>query len=85
VLAAIVSFATPAFADDHVSGLITRTYVIVEDTALVGNVTCEVANNTPCFSFGAPNVELRLDGSRSPGAATRPPAVPAAPQTGKPG
>jgi hypothetical protein len=45
-----------------VSGVITRTYVIVEDTELTGNVTCEVANATPCFSFGAAGVQLRLNG-----------------------
>ena len=62
VLAASVWLVTPAFADDRVSGVITRTYVVVEDTDLIGDVTCEVANNTPCFSFGAANVELRLNG-----------------------
>jgi hypothetical protein len=46
---------------DQVSGTLTRTYVIVEDTDLVGNVTCDIIN-APCFSFGASNVELRLNG-----------------------
>jgi hypothetical protein len=53
--------ASPASAD-RVSGTLTRTFVIVEDTDLVGDVTCEVGNNTPCFSFAAANVELRLNG-----------------------
>ena len=35
---------------------------MVEDTELAGDVTCNVANATPCFSFGAPNIELRLNG-----------------------
>lgn len=48
-------------AADSVSGLITRTYVIVEDTDLTGDVTCDVTG-APCFSFGAPGVELRLNG-----------------------
>jgi len=62
VLAATLSLASTAFAADRVSGNLTRTYVIVEDTDLIGDVTCDVGNNTPCFSFGAANVELRLNG-----------------------
>ncbi|HYU78889.1 MAG TPA: hypothetical protein VEK56_07875 [Vicinamibacterales bacterium] len=54
-------FASPAFAD-LVSGTLTRTFVIVEDTDLIGDVTCDVASNTACFSFAAPDVELRLNG-----------------------
>jgi hypothetical protein len=58
----LVGFAaTPALAD-RVSGTLTRTYVIVEDTDLIGDVTCDVPNGTACFSFGAPNVEFRLNG-----------------------
>jgi hypothetical protein len=41
--------------------VITRTYVIVEDTDLTGDVTCDVTG-APCFSFGAPGVQLRLNG-----------------------
>jgi hypothetical protein len=50
-----------ASAQDRVSGVLTRTFVIVEDTELVGDVSCEVGSS-PCFSFGASNVELRLNG-----------------------
>ena len=46
---------------DQVSGLLTRTYVLVEDTDLVGDVTCDVTGN-PCFSFGASGIQLRLNG-----------------------
>jgi parallel beta-helix repeat protein len=53
---------TPAWAADRVSGVLTSTYVIVEDTELVGDVTCDVPNNTACFAFGASRVELRLNG-----------------------
>lgn len=60
-LAAVVSFGSIASAADRVVGTITRTYVIVEDTDLVGDVTCDVGPN-PCFSFGASDVELRLNG-----------------------
>ena len=62
VLAATFSLASTALAADRISGPITRTYMIVEDTDLIGDVTCDVGNNTPCFSFGAANVELRLNG-----------------------
>ena len=60
-LAAVVGFGSAPSAADSVSGLITRTYVIVEDTDLTGDVTCDVTA-APCFSFGAPGVELRLNG-----------------------
>jgi hypothetical protein len=62
VVSAILCLASTTFAADRVSGHLTRTYVIVEDTDLIGDVTCDVGNNTPCFSFGAANVELRLNG-----------------------
>jgi hypothetical protein len=61
-LAAAVSLASPAFAADRVSGTITSTYVMVEDTDLIGDITCNLPNGVPCFSFGAPNIELRLNG-----------------------
>jgi hypothetical protein len=60
--AAAVIFGSTLRAADQVSGLITRTYTIVEHTELTGDVVCDVAANTPCFAFGASNVELRLNG-----------------------
>ena len=39
---------------DRVSGTLTRTYTIVADTELTGDVTCAVADGTPCFSFTFP-------------------------------
>jgi hypothetical protein len=59
---AAVAFGAWARAADEVSGIITRTYMIVEDTDLTGNVTCNVPAGNTCFAFGAPNVELRLNG-----------------------
>jgi hypothetical protein len=59
---ALAGLTSPAWAADRVSGVLTATYVIVEDTDLSGDVQCDVANNTPCFSFGASGVELRLNG-----------------------
>jgi hypothetical protein len=47
---------------DRVSGTLTRTYTIVADTELTGDVTCAVADGTPCFSFTVPGVGLRLNG-----------------------
>ena len=54
--------ASTVWAADRVSGTLTRTYMIVEDTDIVGDVTCDVAANTPCFAFAAPNIELRVNG-----------------------
>ena len=59
---AAICFTSPASAADRVSGVLTATFVIVDNTDLVGDVRCDVANNTPCFSFGVPGVELRLNG-----------------------
>jgi parallel beta-helix repeat protein len=63
-LAMVVSacLTSPAWAADRVSGVLTSTYVIVEDTDLAGDVRCDVPNGTACFSFGASGVELRLNG-----------------------
>ncbi|HEX8031087.1 MAG TPA: hypothetical protein VF491_21615 [Vicinamibacterales bacterium] len=47
---------------DVVSGTISRTFSIVANTELTGDVTCNVADGTPCFSFAVPGVELRLNG-----------------------
>jgi hypothetical protein len=60
-LAATLVFGSAPSAADSVSGVITRTYVIVEDTDLTGDVACDVTG-AACFSFGAPGVELRLNG-----------------------
>jgi parallel beta-helix repeat protein len=60
-LAIVASLTIEALAVDRVSGTLTRTFVIVEDTELAGDVTCDVGSN-PCFSFGASGVVLRLNG-----------------------
>ena len=59
--AAVISCVASTAWADRVSGLITRTYVLVEDTDLVGDVTCDVVGG-PCFSFGASGIQLRLNG-----------------------
>src|SRR5262249_18398306 len=49
-----------AVAED-ISGTITATKVIMEDSQLVGDVTCGIIAG-PCIQFGAPNIKLRLNG-----------------------
>ena len=60
VFAVAVLFESTAFAD-QLSGRITRTYVLVENTELTGDVTCEV-ENAPCITFGGSDIELKLNG-----------------------
>jgi hypothetical protein len=59
---AVIALGPSARAADQVSGVLTRTYTIVEDTDLTGDVECDVADGTPCFAFGAAGVALRLNG-----------------------
>ena len=44
-----------------ISGTISATRIIVDDSQLVGNVTC-TTTTSPCIQFGAPNIALRLKG-----------------------
>jgi hypothetical protein len=62
VAVAAVVLGASARAADEVSGLITRTYMIVENTDLTGDVVCDVPAGNACFAFGASDVELRLNG-----------------------
>src|SRR5258706_13299064 len=56
----LAAYAAPAAAED-ISGTLTVTKVIFEDSQLVGNVTCTMTT-TQCIQFGAPNIALRLHG-----------------------
>ena len=56
-----VGFTTQS-RPDTVSGTLTRTFSIVANTDVTGDVTCAVADGTPCFSFAVGGVELRLNG-----------------------
>jgi hypothetical protein len=56
----LAAYAAPAAAED-ISGTIGVTKVIVDDSQLVGDVTCTMTT-TPCIQFGAPNIALRLNG-----------------------
>src|SRR6476659_5863038 len=48
-------------AAENISGTLSVTRVIVEDSQLVGDVTCTMTT-APCIQFGAPNIALRLNG-----------------------
>ena len=56
----LAAWAAPAAAED-ISGTITTTKVILEDSQLVGDVTCTMTTG-PCIQLGAPNIALRLNG-----------------------
>ena len=62
---ALFVFAGPAQATD-LSGNISMTVMITEDSQLVGDVTCTVplslAGANPCIVFGADHIKLRLNG-----------------------
>lgn len=49
-----------ASAED-ISGIVTRTLVLSENTRLVGDITCRVPG-APCIAFGAPDIVLLLNG-----------------------
>ena len=71
-LVPLVLFAFAAGAEaDEISGTITSTWTIHEDSRLVGDVTCLV-ENAPCISFGAPDITLRLEGFTITGRAEPP-------------
>jgi len=44
-----------------ISGAISSTLLITEDSELVGNVTCTVSG-APCIKFGASDIKLKLNG-----------------------
>jgi parallel beta-helix repeat protein len=45
----------------EISGTISTTLTIFEDSELAGDVTCMVAG-APCIALGAPGIKLRLNG-----------------------
>jgi parallel beta-helix repeat protein len=47
---------------ETISGNIVNTKVILEDSRLTGNVTCNVPEGTPCIQFGADRIGLSLNG-----------------------
>src|SRR5258705_10758949 len=57
---AVLFFAGVASAED-ISGVISSTRTIRENSRLVGDVTCTVTG-APCIQFGSSRIELRLNG-----------------------
>lgn len=70
-----------AEATENISGTITTTKTIHQNTRLVGDVTCTMTDG-PCIDFGASGIKLRLNGFTMTGPAvpdmTPDPADPAA-------
>jgi parallel beta-helix repeat protein len=62
---------TGTAAADDISGTITTTWTIYENSRLVGDVTCVVVN-APCISVGASHITLRLNGYTMKGRANPP-------------
>jgi hypothetical protein len=62
IVGAVTVGSTRQDRPDTVSGTVTRTFQIVADTDLTGDVTCAVPDGTPCLAFASPDVELRLNG-----------------------
>jgi hypothetical protein len=60
----------------EISGTISTTLTIYEDSELVGDVTCAVAvtmaGPNPCIAFGADHIKLRLNGHTISGPVTPP-------------
>jgi parallel beta-helix repeat protein len=59
-LLVVVVAGRGAFAED-ISGTIAATKTIMDDSRLVGDVTCSVMNG-PCIAFGASGIKLSLNG-----------------------
>ena len=57
---ALLACGARAQATD-ISGTISSTLTIFDDSELVGDVTCNVAG-APCIALGAPGIKLRLNG-----------------------
>jgi len=60
LLSVFVGAGTAEAAED-ISGTITTTKVITQNTRLVGDVTCTMVDG-PCIDFGASHIKLRLNG-----------------------
>lgn len=60
VVVVLILASGTAHAED-ISGTIVRTLMLSENSRLVGDVTCTVTG-APCIAFGAPSIELRLNG-----------------------
>jgi hypothetical protein len=61
LVGAALLISTGVASAEDISGLISSTRTIREDSRLVGDVTCTVTG-APCIQFGSPHIELRLNG-----------------------
>lgn len=61
LLTLIVCVGPSQAAEKKISGTISTTLTITQDSKLVGDVTCTVVGG-PCITFGAPDIKLRLNG-----------------------
>ena len=59
-VAGLIASSTAVSAED-ISGIISTTRTITQDSRLVGDVTCRVTG-AACIAFGAPHLTLRLNG-----------------------
>ena len=59
-LTAVFLLAGPAFSED-ISGTISSTVIILNNSRLTGDVTCAV-NGGACIAFGASDITLELNG-----------------------
>jgi parallel beta-helix repeat protein len=71
----VVGTAGRARGED-ISGTLSATKIIVEDSRLIGDVTCTMTDG-PCIDFGAPGITLRLNGFTitGPGLPDNPPSA----------
>jgi hypothetical protein len=60
--ALVLVLGVPALAGaEDISGTISGTKLLFEDSRLIGNVICTTTTG-PCIQFGAPNIKLQLNG-----------------------
>jgi len=60
VLALMICAGTSQAAETKISGTISKTVTLTQDSELVGDVTCKVVGG-PCIAFGAGGIKLRLN------------------------
>ena len=61
LVGSLLLLATGVASAEDISGLISATRTIRENSRLVGDVTCTVTG-APCIQFGSSHIELRLNG-----------------------
>jgi hypothetical protein len=59
--AAALLFVTATASGEDISGVISTTRTVRDNSRLVGDVTCTVTGG-PCITFGASHIDLRLNG-----------------------